>query len=340
MKLKKLSLSHAIRAGLWSAAFFAASQAHALDVDVQLVDYDLDHNGTVVVEEANKARHIHFAAADLDQDGALSMKEFFALSEAQRLRRIEASFVAVDTDVDGSITVSELQAFLPGADVETMLLNAAGDDKVLSKDEFAAMRLMESGVNADAMWDFSLLDSNHDQKLTVAEFSSSLWKGVEPKPAIQPPVIPVPEKPEGGVTATDDSESETQSPLIKMPEPAIQPPVIPLPEKPQDEQPPVIPVPEKPEPAIQPPVIPLPEKPELQPAVVNQTAKDPAKTGLDTRISKLKEQISKVEANIASTKAKLETATGKKAEKLAATLKSLEKDLAYLQARLAKLTAV
>ena len=88
------------------------------------------------------------------------------------------------------------------------------------------------------------------------------------------------------------------------------------------------------------PVIPVPEKPELQPAVVNQTAKDPAKTGLDTRISKLKEQISKVEANIASTKVKLETATGKKAEKLTTTLKSLEKDLAYLQARLAKLTAV
>jgi hypothetical protein len=120
-----------------------------------------------------------------------------------------------------------------------------------------------------------------------------------------------------------------------------QPPVIPVPEKPEPAiQPPVIPVPEKPEPALQPPVIPVPEKPELQPAVVNQTAKDPAKTGLDTRISKLKEQISKVEANIASTKVKLETATGKKAEKLTTTLKSLEKDLAYLQARLAKLTAV
>jgi Ca2+-binding EF-hand superfamily protein len=55
-----------------------------------------------------------FAAADADQNGALSFAEFEQLAEQHRAARTQRRFDGADADGDGLVTAEEFQAAGPG----------------------------------------------------------------------------------------------------------------------------------------------------------------------------------------------------------------------------------
>src|SRR5262250_961529 len=91
-----------------------------------LAGLDTDHDGTVSLDEANKAAEVMFDKLDRDHDGTLterelrgrlSAREFTAadadkdgtLSKDEYLSVVEQRFKAADTDNDGTLTRRELR---------------------------------------------------------------------------------------------------------------------------------------------------------------------------------------------------------------------------------------
>ena len=113
---------------------------------------------------------------DLNGDGVLNEEERQAAKLALELKREE--FIAKwDTNHDGKLSADEIQK-LRRAIIEQIIakrravfLKFAGEDELMSKEEFAHMPIFaeKDPVNVVAL--FERLDHDHDGSLTFAEFN-------------------------------------------------------------------------------------------------------------------------------------------------------------------------
>jgi len=106
-----------------------------------------------------------FARVDSNQDGAVDRAEFLADMRAQ--------FVRMDADVDGFITVDEVQAYrqpyLKGENGDSKRLSLDGPDPVMSADANLDFRVSLAEFTALAEETFARLDADADGRLTADE---------------------------------------------------------------------------------------------------------------------------------------------------------------------------
>lgn len=72
--------------------------------------FDTDKDGKVSRAEMEQAQAEHFARADKDGNGTLSLPEFEAAQEAQRQEMLKRRFTRLDRDADGQVSAEEFKA--------------------------------------------------------------------------------------------------------------------------------------------------------------------------------------------------------------------------------------
>lgn len=162
MKNKQLNLRRLIKISLLYLSIAATAQAVAED-----------QSSDLQISEP-------FFAADENQDGKISYAEYLNLMKENILMEAELTYKLMDNDGNGAVKPSELQQFLATTNIKfiftsnIILLNstlkAAGNDGLLSLQEFISMRLMDNGKHTNYLWKFARLDKNHDRQLTIEEF--------------------------------------------------------------------------------------------------------------------------------------------------------------------------
>jgi Ca2+-binding EF-hand superfamily protein len=139
-----------------------------------LVKGDANKDGTLSTTEFTAVRTTQFKTIDTDASGYVNWTEFKAAKEAKVTERQKAMFALLDTDSSGTISQTELTAKLPSqavAQVGTVF-------KILDIDGDGGLNLAELGslqpVGGAAMsyvWQFAALDTDSDQKISLAEFT-------------------------------------------------------------------------------------------------------------------------------------------------------------------------
>jgi Ca2+-binding EF-hand superfamily protein len=100
MRLKAFVAAAALA---WLAALAPAAHAQTGGTRALLQAWDVDHDGTLSLDEVNSAASAEFDKLDTDHDGTLSHKEL-----DRRLGRSE--FRSVDKDHDGTLSKDEYLA--------------------------------------------------------------------------------------------------------------------------------------------------------------------------------------------------------------------------------------
>lgn len=137
MKLQGLSLLAAL-ALLAPGLALAEAQAGAREQFMQerFERLDRDGDGAITREEIDAKHNEHFAKADVNGDGDLSVAEMLLMREQRRLKHLERRRNHLDADGDGKVTAAEFAAaragFFDRAD--------ADGDGALTLDEMMAFR--------------------------------------------------------------------------------------------------------------------------------------------------------------------------------------------------------
>lgn len=134
---------------------------------------------------------------DTDGDGVISELERQAFVEA---RKSAAESLAAQWDTNGDGVIDEEERAAAIAELKEraleklteLFLAAAGEDEVLTLDEFAAVA--PDGIPAETIAVlFGLMDANGDGEVTLDEFLAIAGSGVTaPAPPTVPPVPPAP----------------------------------------------------------------------------------------------------------------------------------------------------
>lgn len=136
-----------------------------------LLNYDTDGDGIISRDELLAAKTDEFNNADTDTDGYLSWEEFQALAASKEADRLDTAFTLMDADASGDVTVDEFSAMFANKsayEAETVFAWVAGDDAVLSAEEFVAMHPEKS---TKGMWRFVGMDDDQDGQLSVDEYT-------------------------------------------------------------------------------------------------------------------------------------------------------------------------
>ncbi|MBK5963843.1 hypothetical protein CCR95_07020 [Thiocystis minor] len=138
---------------------------------------DQDGDGRVTRDEAESYGATLFDAADVDRNGVLSLAELQAHHAQQRAARQEQSFLSLDQDGDGQISLAEFVDGSPATDaaVATRLFNLAVEETAgLSAEALAALRDPEGMV----LHQFASQDTDGSGSVSREEF-------------LTPPSVPV-----------------------------------------------------------------------------------------------------------------------------------------------------
>ncbi|OQX12893.1 MAG: hypothetical protein BWK73_13645 [Thiothrix lacustris] len=147
------------------------------------------------------AKALEFKATDTDGDGFVTWAEFKLASDAKRDAGILAIFTAADKDKNKALSSEEfLSRFATGDVVNAAALTQASTVfTIIDTDQNGSISLTELGLAAadgkpagTLMWAFARMDTNGDAKLAATEYFAKL---VLPKP----PKLPMP-KPRGTKT--------------------------------------------------------------------------------------------------------------------------------------------
>jgi Ca2+-binding EF-hand superfamily protein len=202
---KKSILPLSIRAAMLSTALLISTQAFAFSMDTQnsLSLLDIDSDGTVTAEEMAAL----FNEADVDQSTTLSLEEFTAFKEAERLAKISHSFTRLDYDNDNFINTTELSNVFPSTQATDLMNQFGGEDSLLNSDEFTIMRLSEDFGDGEIAWEFAELDINTDGVIQYAEFVPDRQAPLSVKVAEQPIV-------EQPTTEPEADSANNEAPVI------------------------------------------------------------------------------------------------------------------------------
>lgn len=141
---------------------------------------------TLRQKQSSDRTSAHFATADFDGDGGVSLEELRASNIDVYVDRPEhqaARFAASDSNGDGLLSKEEMHAFLhPEVDGNVLKVEAAfqlshldeNGDAALDFDEFAKMGHEEDFHYEDCVEDFKLHDTDGDHLLSALEFERLL----------------------------------------------------------------------------------------------------------------------------------------------------------------------
>jgi EF hand len=125
--IMRLRASSIVAALAWFALLTATSHAQAAGSTALLQKWDVDHDGTLSLDEAKSAASGQFDKLDTDHDGTLTEKELGGrlshsafqsadpdhdgtLSKEEYLTVVERRFRAADPDKDGTLDATELDS--------------------------------------------------------------------------------------------------------------------------------------------------------------------------------------------------------------------------------------
>jgi Ca2+-binding EF-hand superfamily protein len=152
-------------------------------------DLDTNHDGRISAQEATQAPAISksFALLDLNHDGYLTMSEVQGLwgqQIAQAEKQSEAgravAFDKADKNHDGKLTPDEAKAGMPRiaanfAALDTKKAGYLTKDQVVAGAKIAAQQAVGQMRQRNAQA-FAKADTNHDGKLSQAEFAAAFPK--------------------------------------------------------------------------------------------------------------------------------------------------------------------
>jgi Ca2+-binding EF-hand superfamily protein len=175
IKMKLNLISTAIAAALLSVSVTATADdgmfSKQSEMTQMLLNYDANGDGIISRDELLAAKTDEFNNADTDTDGYLSWEEFQALAASKEADRLDTAFTLIDADASGDVTVDEFSAMFTNKsayETETVFAWVAGDDAVLSAEEFVAMHPENA---SKGIWRFVGMDDDEDGQLSVDEYT-------------------------------------------------------------------------------------------------------------------------------------------------------------------------
>jgi hypothetical protein len=137
------------------------------------------------------------AFLDTDGDGKVSEAERQAFAESRAAAREGGSASGKgnskwDSNGDGTVDESEREAAVQAlksrldAKLANLFLDLAGDDELLSLEEFATLPQFKNVPPQTAANLFNLLDADDDGSVTLAEFFQGIGRGNAPTPPAGP----------------------------------------------------------------------------------------------------------------------------------------------------------
>ncbi len=188
-------------------------------------------------------RQAMFQKADADSSGGLSLEEFQAVGPKdgqapQGAPSVSDIFASIDTDSDGSVTQTELDAqakadftsrlqqggMLSGSNMlqasqssaaQDFLSNAASDGNgVLSLDEFEAAKPEDAPDDVSSSDIFARLDADSDGSLTASELQAGQPQGGPGGAGGPPPGGPPPGGPPPGGSSASSEDDDSTSTLL------------------------------------------------------------------------------------------------------------------------------
>ncbi len=150
-------------------------------------DLDKNHDGRITAQEVAVVPEVAkgFAAVDANHDGGITMSEIRAMWHAQLVQQAQASvqvrmaaFAKADANHDGKLSPDEAKAGGMAFVVSNFKAFDANHDGFVGKDEMqkgaiavAQQALAGRGQQMQAL--FAKADTNHDGKLSQAEFTAA-----------------------------------------------------------------------------------------------------------------------------------------------------------------------
>lgn len=162
---------------------------------------------------------------DTDGDGKLSEAERQAFAQSRKEARGAARKGPSrwDTDGDGTVSQEEREAAVAALKAKVderrceLFEGVAGEDGILSLEEFAALRAVGRVPEATIARLYGLLDEDGDGNVSKEEFVNGVGKGATPPGPVDTPAPDKPEKPDrpdkpGKPDAPEDPDEDPDAP--------------------------------------------------------------------------------------------------------------------------------